>query len=171
MSALYIRSWYIISYIPHSPPYPKQPECQPQLVSITRSSFSAENISMIFILIVLNLDLHSHLVPSASLLHCQNGTVCLRGTICLELLLACFWGSMQSIIIHMGVSKNHGVPTSSIKNRLFHYKPSILGCSPHFCKHPTWKIDPDPSARTAMVDPTKPQSRQGVSKNIDPSTG
>ena len=39
---------------------------------------------------------------------------------------------------HMGVSKNRGTPKSSILicfNRVFHYKPSILGY-PHFWKHP-----------------------------------
>ena len=40
----------------------------------------------------------------------------------------------------MGVSKNNGAPKSSILNhfnRVFHYKPSILGVkSPYYWKHP-----------------------------------
>ena len=36
---------------------------------------------------------------------------------------------------YMGVSKNSGTPKSSIFNRDFHYKPSILGCH-YFWKHP-----------------------------------
>ncbi len=35
----------------------------------------------------------------------------------------------------MGFSKNRGTPKSSIFNRVFHYKPSILGY-PYFWKHP-----------------------------------
>ena len=35
-----------------------------------------------------------------------------------------------------GVSKNRGTPKSSIFNRVFHYKPSILGETPYFWKHP-----------------------------------
>ena len=35
----------------------------------------------------------------------------------------------------MGVSKNRGTPKSSIFNRVFHYKPSILGYH-YFWKHP-----------------------------------
>ena len=35
----------------------------------------------------------------------------------------------------MGVSKNNGTPKSSIFNRVFHHKPSILGY-PYFWKHP-----------------------------------
>ena len=35
----------------------------------------------------------------------------------------------------MGVSKNNGIPKSSHFNRVFHYKPSILGY-PYFWKHP-----------------------------------
>ena len=34
---------------------------------------------------------------------------------------------LYSSIIHMGVSINGGTPKSSIYNRVFHYKPSILG--------------------------------------------
>ena len=37
----------------------------------------------------------------------------------------------------MDVSENSGTPKSSIFNRGFHYKPSILGC-PFFWKHPIW---------------------------------
>ena len=36
---------------------------------------------------------------------------------------------------HMGVSENGGTPKSSHFNRVFHYKPSILGY-PYFWKHP-----------------------------------
>ena len=36
---------------------------------------------------------------------------------------------------NMGVSKNNGTPKSSIFNRVFRYKPSILGY-PYFWKHP-----------------------------------
>ena len=39
---------------------------------------------------------------------------------------------------HLGVSKNNGTPKSSILNhfnRVFHYKPSILGAHPYFWKH------------------------------------
>ena len=35
----------------------------------------------------------------------------------------------------MDVSENRGTPKSSISNRVFHYKPSILGY-PYFWKHP-----------------------------------
>ena len=38
-------------------------------------------------------------------------------------------------IHHMGVSKNNGTPKSSHFNRVFHYKPSILGYH-YFWKHP-----------------------------------
>ena len=38
-------------------------------------------------------------------------------------------------INYMGVSENRGTPKSSIFNRIFHYKPSILGY-PCFWKHP-----------------------------------
>ena len=37
--------------------------------------------------------------------------------------------------IYMGVSENSGTPKSSISNRVFHYKPSILGYL-YFWKHP-----------------------------------
>ena len=37
--------------------------------------------------------------------------------------------------MYMGVSKNRGTPKSSIFNKVFHYKPSILGY-PYFWKHP-----------------------------------
>ncbi len=37
--------------------------------------------------------------------------------------------------IHLGASKNRGGPKASIKNRVFHYKPSILGYH-YFWKHP-----------------------------------
>ena len=40
----------------------------------------------------------------------------------------------------MDVSKNRGTPKSSHFNRVFHYKPSILGY-PYFWKHP-YTIDP-----------------------------
>ena len=40
----------------------------------------------------------------------------------------------KMIKIHMGVSKNNGTPKSSHFNRVFHYKPSILGCQ-YFWKH------------------------------------
>ena len=40
-----------------------------------------------------------------------------------------------AVIIHLGVSKNNGTPKSSIFNRVFHYKPSILGY-PYFWNHP-----------------------------------
>ena len=36
---------------------------------------------------------------------------------------------------HMGVSKNRGTPKSSHFNKVFHYKPSILGYH-YFWKHP-----------------------------------
>ena len=40
-------------------------------------------------------------------------------------------------LMYMGVSKNRGTPKSSIFNRVFHNKPSILGVkSPYFWKHP-----------------------------------
>ena len=39
--------------------------------------------------------------------------------------------------IHLDVSKNSGFSPQIIHfNRAFHYKPSILGCSPYFWKHP-----------------------------------
>ena len=41
----------------------------------------------------------------------------------------------SSIIKCMGVSENSGTPKSSHFNRVFHYKPSILGF-PYFWKHP-----------------------------------
>ncbi len=41
----------------------------------------------------------------------------------------------------MGISKNRGTPKSSIFNRVFHYKPSILGY-PYFWKHPYSLISP-----------------------------
>ena len=50
-------------------------------------------------------------------------------------------------IPHMGVSKNNVTPKSSILidlidfNRVFHYKPSILGY-PYFWKHPSGSIHP-----------------------------
>ena len=54
----------------------------------------------------------------------------------------CEGGSYYSLILstpncnkNMGVSKNNGTPKSSIFNRVFHYKPSILGY-PYFWKHP-----------------------------------
>ena len=37
---------------------------------------------------------------------------------------------------NMGVSKDNGTPKSSYFNRVFHYKPSILGAHPYFWKHP-----------------------------------
>ena len=37
--------------------------------------------------------------------------------------------------IYMDVSENRGTPKSSHFNRVFHYKPSILGY-PYFRKHP-----------------------------------
>ena len=40
----------------------------------------------------------------------------------------------------MDVSKNRGTPKSSHFNRVFYYKPSILGY-PYFWKHP-YTIDP-----------------------------
>ena len=36
-------------------------------------------------------------------------------------------GFRHSHIIDLGVSKNNDIPKSSILNRVFHYKPSILG--------------------------------------------
>ena len=47
----------------------------------------------------------------------------------------------------MGVSENSGTPKSSIFNRVFHYKPSILGY-PYFWKHPY--IDLNFSCRTEL---------------------
>ena len=39
--------------------------------------------------------------------------------------------------VSLGVSKNRGTPKSSHFNRVFHYKPSILGVKPpYFWKHP-----------------------------------
>ena len=39
-------------------------------------------------------------------------------------------------LFNLGVSKNNGIPKSSISSRVFfHYKPSILGY-PYFRKHP-----------------------------------
>ena len=41
------------------------------------------------------------------------------------------------MFLHMGVSKNRGYPQIMHFNRVFHYKPSILGgFSPYFWKHP-----------------------------------
>ena len=40
---------------------------------------------------------------------------------------------------HMGVSKNSGTPQIIHFNRVFHYKPSILGY-PYFWKHPYIRI-------------------------------
>ena len=46
---------------------------------------------------------------------------------------------------YMGVSKNSGFsPKSSIFNRVFHYKPSILGY-PYFRKHPYGRQEPPPA--------------------------
>ena len=42
---------------------------------------------------------------------------------------------LSCIYIYMGVAKNRGTPKSSILNRVFHYKPSIL-VYPYFWKHP-----------------------------------
>ena len=44
------------------------------------------------------------------------------------------WEKMK-IDVYMGVSKNRGTPKSCHFNRVFHYKPSILGY-PNFWKHP-----------------------------------
>ena len=42
----------------------------------------------------------------------------------------------QRIQNHVGVSKNNGTPKSSNFNRVFHYKPSILGGFPLFLETP-----------------------------------
>ena len=42
------------------------------------------------------------------------------------------WGVLDA---YMDVSENSGTPKSSILNRVFHYKPSILGY-PYCWKHP-----------------------------------
>ena len=47
-------------------------------------------------------------------------------------------GSMR---LHVDVSKNRGTPKSSHFNRVFHYKPSILGY-PYFWKHPCMECLP-----------------------------
>ena len=45
--------------------------------------------------------------------------------------------SSEKYKFHMGVSKNRGIPKSSHFNRVFHYKPSILGFFPLFLvQHP-----------------------------------
>ena len=68
------------------------------------------------------------------------------------------WGQL-----YMGVSKNRGTPKSSHCNRVFHYKPSILGY--HYCwKHPhiyiyIWLTGP-PKAHTV---PTKHQTHLSFS--------
>ena len=41
----------------------------------------------------------------------------------------------MAVQLHVDVSENSGTPKSSISNRVFHYKPSILGY-PYFWKHP-----------------------------------
>ena len=55
-----------------------------------------------------------------------------------------FWNRKQtnsSIYIYMGVSKNNGTPKSSMFNRIFHHKSSILGY-PYFWKPPyLWSKD------------------------------
>ena len=43
--------------------------------------------------------------------------------------------SKRFVVLYLGVSKNRGIPKSSNSNRVFHYKPSILGY-PYFWKHP-----------------------------------
>ena len=49
----------------------------------------------------------------------------------------------------MGVSKNRGTPKSSNFNRVFHYKPSILGY-PYF-----WKHTNQPLPTTALLDTSR----------------
>ena len=56
-------------------------------------------------------------------------------------LATCHWrgrgATCSTIVTHLGVSKNHGTPKSQIIhfNRVFHYKPSILGYH-YFWKQP-----------------------------------
>ena len=58
-------------------------------------------------------------------------------------------------VIHMGVSKNRGTPKSSIFNRVFHYKPSILGIPLLFSKAPI-----------SFFSPTSGESRRPWRKKI-----
>ena len=43
--------------------------------------------------------------------------------------------TLSRVMVHIGVSKNSGTPQIIHFNRVFHYKPSILGY-PYFWKHP-----------------------------------
>ena len=60
----------------------------------------------------------------------------------------------------MGVSKNNGTPKPSILyNRVFHYKPSILGY-PYFWKHPhdlllCPSFEPNELGHGGIIDKTK----------------
>ena len=58
----------------------------------------------------------------------------LGGTV--ELRLIPYWSDRKRHHHNMGVSKNRGNPQIIHFNRVFHYKPSILGFSPYFWKHP-----------------------------------
>ena len=53
------------------------------------------------------------------------------------------WGKgpvdAKTQLFNLGVSKNSGTPKSSILNRVFHYKPSILGYH-YFRKHPSVSV-------------------------------
>ena len=52
--------------------------------------------------------------------------------------LKSFFRWVTKKMIHMGVSKNRGIPKSSNFNRVFHYFPHpFWGCSPYFWKHPS----------------------------------
>ena len=57
-------------------------------------------------------------------------------------------GKMPLLKCNLSVSENNGIPKSSHFNRVFHYKPSILGY-PYFWKHPNaicWHQSPLPTA-------------------------
>ena len=77
-------------------------------------------------------------ISEASPVRCEAGSWLLpgRGTSCTATTSARSDGAMgKKWLLIMGVSKNRGTPKSSHFNRVFHYKPSILGY-PYFWKHP-----------------------------------
>ena len=82
----------------------------------------------------------SSLYSSTSRLHGSKGKgverkIAAREKITQECLAEIFGSSSDIWKQQKGVSKNSGTPKSSIFNRVFHYKPSILGYH-YFWKHP-----------------------------------
>ena len=61
--------------------------------------------------------------------------------------------------LHRDVSENSGTPKSSIFNRVFHYKPSILGY-PYFWKHPPRSLHEDDVNSSNIPDTHKIQKTQ-----------